>query len=148
MTLNIKTDVNLHAMVYARKCVRMCRRGKSKNDSMKMMSKQGLQNDWPWWICNGERSVLYGNMALVFLQHKIVSHRQSMKFPTRPSKWKSPLPYSYVRSQNPPKSPITVCLMGSFWLENLVILTLKSAHAWQNVDWMPQGIGGKQDFAL
>lgn len=38
--------------------------------------------------------------------------------------------------------------MGSFCLENLVILTLKSAHAWQNVDSMPPGIGSKQDFAL
>lgn len=148
MTLNIKTHVNLPAMVYTRKFIGMWRGGKSQSNSMKMISKQGPRNNWPWWICNGERSALHGDMALVFSHHKIVRHRQSMKFPTRPSKYRRPLPCSYVRSENPPKSPITLCLTGSFWLENLVILTLKSAHAWQNVDRMPQGIGSKQDFAL
>lgn len=147
MTLDIKTHVSLPAMVYTRKFIGMWRGGESKNNSMKI-SKQGPQNNGPWRVCNGERSALHGDTALAFLHRKIVRHRRSMKFPTKPSRYGSPLPYSYVRSPNPPRSPITLCLTGSFWLENLVILTLKSAHAWQNVDRMPQGIGSKQDFAL
>lgn len=56
MTLKIKRNINLHATVYTGKFVWMCRRGKSKN-SMKVISEQGPQNNWPSWIFNGERSV-------------------------------------------------------------------------------------------
>lgn len=146
MTLKIKRNFNLHAMVYTRKfeCVE---EEQSKNNSMKMISNRDDKTTGR----DGSLMEKAFNMEtwhLCFCVSALFSHRRSMKRPTRLSSQRSPLPYSSVRSQILFKVPTTLCLPGSFWLENLVILTLKSAHAWQNVDRMPQGIGSKQDFAL
>lgn len=140
VTLKVKRDI------YARKFVCV----EEAKATTAMATQRGHQSQEHRASSHGgslmETGVFY--TALVSVYCKSFSQRQRMKFPTRLSKLWSPLPYSYVRSRTPSESPITVCLTGSFWLENLVTLTLKSAHAWQNVDTMPQGIGSKQDFAL
>lgn len=50
------------------------------------------------------------------------------------------------RRRRPP--PSWIVPYGNLLTANLVTLTLSGAHAWQNIDMVPQGIGGKQDFAL
>lgn len=113
-----------------------------------MISKQRPQNYWPWWIFNEERSVERGNMALVFSHGKTVSPQAEDEISCQAQQIKESIALKLCQITKSFHVPYHSVPMGSFCLENLVILTLKSAHAWQNVDSLPPGIGSKQDFAL
>lgn len=73
--------------------------------------------------------------------------RGSRNNPSGPRKCRSPLPFGNVSSRLLSNFGCAGCLAAALWLVYLVILTLRSAHAWQIVDRMPQGIGSQQDFA-
>lgn len=74
-------------------------------------------------------------------------HR-SRNNPNGPHKCISPLPFGNVSSRILSNFGGAGCLAAALWLAYLVILTLRSAHAWQIVDRMPQGIGRHRDFAF
>lgn len=64
--------------------------------------------------------------------------RRSRNNPSGPHKCRSPLPFGNVSSQILSNFSSAGCLAAALWLAYLVILTLRSAHAWQIVDRMPQ----------
>lgn len=74
--------------------------------------------------------------------------RRSRNNPSGPHKCRSPLPFGNVSSRSLSNFSRAGCPAAALWLAYLVILTLRSAHAWQIVDRMPQGIGRHQEFAF
>lgn len=66
--------------------------------------------------------------------------------PTRPNKCKSSLADSKVMEQNLFKC--SQMPYGYFMTKNLATVTLRSAHAWQNVDRMPWGSRKQKRFCL
>lgn len=104
-----------------------------------MISKRSPQNYWPWWIFKEERNVEHGNMALMFSHSKTVYPQTEDEISHQAQQIRKSVALKLCQITKSFHVPYHNVPMGSFCLENLVILKLKSAHARQNVDSVPPG---------